>query len=345
MIATITGLPPLRWVGVRSYGIYLWHWPVIALGAALAGAGATSAWLWLLETGITIALAAASWRFVEAPILRDGLRPTVRRWRRVLAEAARRQAGTAARAVPVAMAAAAAIVFLVASYGVIRPPAPPAPTGLLRQVANGERVSSASQSAKPAASRSAVPGPGSSPAGCRREAPRVSGDQVIAVGDSVMLASAAALEAALPGAYIDAQVDRQMQDGLTVLQDLAAAGMLRQVIVVGLGTNGTVTAGQIRQLRRIIGPARELVLVNTFGPQPWEREVNAVLAAARHARHTELADWGRAIAARPGLLWPDGVHPQPDGGRLYARVVLAAVRAGQPSACPPPCRISVRVTC
>jgi peptidoglycan/LPS O-acetylase OafA/YrhL len=60
MIATITGLPPLRWVGVRSYGIYLWHWPVIALGAALADSGATSPWLWPLETGITIALAAAS---------------------------------------------------------------------------------------------------------------------------------------------------------------------------------------------------------------------------------------------------------------------------------------------
>ena len=29
---------PLRWVGVRSYGIYLWHWPVIALFAARAEA-------------------------------------------------------------------------------------------------------------------------------------------------------------------------------------------------------------------------------------------------------------------------------------------------------------------
>jgi lysophospholipase L1-like esterase len=272
---------------------------------------------------------------VEAPILRDGLRSTVRCWRQMLAEAARRQAGEAGRAVPVAVAAAVAIVVLVAGYGVIRPPAPAAPTGLLRQVANGERVSSASQSARPGASRPAVPGPGSSPAGCRRGPPRVSGDQVTAVGDSVMVASAAALKAALPGVYIDAQVDRQMQDGLAVLQDLAAAGLLRPVIVVGLGTNGTVTSGQLRQLRRIIGPARELVLVNTFGAQPWEHEVNAVLAAAaRHARHAELADWDRAIAARPGLLWPDGVHPQPDGGRLYARVVLAAIRAGRPSACP-----------
>ncbi|HEY3648105.1 MAG TPA: acyltransferase, partial [Streptosporangiaceae bacterium] len=37
VIAALTSIQPLRWVGVRSYGIYLWHWPVIALGTALAG--------------------------------------------------------------------------------------------------------------------------------------------------------------------------------------------------------------------------------------------------------------------------------------------------------------------
>ena len=151
VIAAITSWPPLRWVGVRSYGIYLWHWPVIALGAALAGSGAAaspSPWLWLAEAGVTVALAAASWRFIETPILRDGLRATVRRWRQALAEAARRPARSLGRAVPVTVAATAAIIVLVAVYGVARPPAPAAPGGLLRQVANGQRVSAASQAAR-----------------------------------------------------------------------------------------------------------------------------------------------------------------------------------------------------
>ena len=353
LVAAVAGLPPLRWMGVRSYGIYLWHWPVIALGAALARPDSGSSWRWLPETAVTIALAAASWRFVESPILRDGLGVTLRRWRDALTGAVRRPGGAPTgavrrpgdalgRAVPAAVAAATAVVLVLAGYGVVRPQPPAAPSGLLRQVANGQRVSAASEATTPGApgSPDVMPTPRPSPAvpraACHRGQPRISGGQVIAVGDSVMLASAAALAADLPGIYIDAQVSRQMSAGIVVLEQLAAAGRLRPIVVVALGTNGTVTADQLGQIRRIIGPGRELVLVSTFGPQPWEHEVNAALTAAvMHARDTELADWARAIAPRPYLLWPDGIHPRPSGGSLYARVVLAAIGAGRPS-CPQP---------
>jgi len=240
------------------------------------------------------------------------------------------------------MAAAVAITFVLACYGVARPPAAAAPGGLLRQVANGERVSSESRSTPAVPSPSSAPSPvgraparaGATPtpppATCRPAQPRVSGSQVTAVGDSVMLASATALEAALPGIYIDAKVDRQIATGLALVRSLAAAGRLRHVVVVSLGTNGTVTARQLRQLQRAAGPGRELVLVSTFGPQAWEHAVNTALAAAaaRPGKQTELANWHAAIAARPALLWPDGIHPRPAGARLYARVVRAAIKAG-----------------
>jgi len=351
VIAVITGLPPLRWVGVRSYGMYLWHWPVIALAAALAGSGPTSAWAWFIETGVTIALAAASWRFIETPILQNGLRATLRHWHQRLTDVraspadvratpaevwgapAEVRAGPAWRrhgTVPVTVAAATVITVVVAVFGVVRPPESATPAGLLRQVAEGQRISTASQSGHA----------GQPTAACRRgKLPEVSGDQVTAVGDSIMVASAAALAAAMPGIYINAQIGRQIQSGLAVIHNLAAAGKLRHIVVIGLGTNGDVTPKQLRQLRQLIGPNRDLILVNTFGPMPWEHEVNTALdAAARQGGHTELANWNQAIAADPSLLWPDGIHPQPSGAKLYARVVLAAARAdlsrAQPSSCP-----------
>ena len=119
-----------------------------------------------------------------------------------------------------------------------------------------------------------------------------------------------------------------MSAGLEVARGLAGSGRLRRIVVVGLGTNGTVTGAQIRQLLTIVGPHRRLILVNAFVPRPWQHEVNGALAAAaRHRRNVVLADWHSAIEHRTSLLWDDGVHPRPPGARLYARVVRAAIRA------------------
>jgi peptidoglycan/LPS O-acetylase OafA/YrhL/lysophospholipase L1-like esterase len=65
------GWGPLRWLGVRSYGIYLWHYPVIVL---FTPANATenlarAAW----QATVTIALAALSWRYIEEPIRRGAV--------------------------------------------------------------------------------------------------------------------------------------------------------------------------------------------------------------------------------------------------------------------------------
>jgi hypothetical protein len=153
-----------------------------------------------------------------------------------------------------------------------------------------------------------------------------------------MVASAAALNAALPGIYINAEVGRAMVNGLALIQSLAVRRELRRYVVVGLGTNGPVSAAQIRQLRRLIGPNRDLILINTFGPMSWESSVNTVLdAAGRHTGHVSLADWHAAIADRTGLLWPDRIHPQPSGAKLYARVVVAGIEAQLPHAAVPLC--------
>jgi peptidoglycan/LPS O-acetylase OafA/YrhL len=73
------GWEPLRWIGVRSYGIYLWHFPVIALTTP-AGAEGNDLLRDLLQTAAIVAIAALSWRFVEEPIRHGALR---RLWRQL----------------------------------------------------------------------------------------------------------------------------------------------------------------------------------------------------------------------------------------------------------------------
>jgi lysophospholipase L1-like esterase len=161
----------------------------------------------------------------------------------------------------------------------------------------------------------------------------VTGSGVFAVGDSVLLASAVQLTAALPGISINAQVSRQVSVGLSIVQRLAAAGRLRPVVVFALGTNGTFTAQQMRQLVRAVGPHRELVLINTYEARSWEAGVNRVIAAAAgRYPNVVMANWFATIEHRTSLLWPDEVHPQPSGARLYARMVSSAVRAARTAA-------------
>lgn len=225
-------------------------------------------------------------------------------------------------------------IACVAGYAILSSSGRPTPQP---RTAAGTTVSAATQPASGAPARDAPRSPhalaGGFPApqaaakrgGAALTLP-VTGWMVTAVGDSVMLAAAPQLQAALPGIYIDAAASRQMNAGLAEVRMIAAAGGLRRVVLVGLGTNGAVTASQINRLRAVIGPDRWLVLVNTHAARPWEQEVNAAIAkAARRDPRVLMVDWFSAIDNHTNLLRLDQVRPRPSGASLYASVVKAVI--------------------
>lgn len=77
-VGRLLGMKPLRWIGVRTYGIYLWHYPVILLSG---GANAEpNVWRALLQTALSVALACLSYKYIEEPV-RGGL--VGRSWRKL----------------------------------------------------------------------------------------------------------------------------------------------------------------------------------------------------------------------------------------------------------------------
>ena len=343
VVSWLLSWSPLRWLGVRSYGVYLWHWPVIALTAAALHQPHSGTWLWLAEAALSISLAAASWRWIEQPIIRDGFRATIRDRFRLVTGSLTAARSSPAGVFPAVALVAALAVACTAGYGVLHARSS---NGLAAQISQGLKISQHDRATehRPASTRPGStrrPGPGTPgtrpsrtagrPARCRpRRAARVSGSAVLAVGDSVMLASAPQLQSALPGISIDAKVSRQVSTGLSIVQQLAASGDLRRVVVFALGTNGTFTAGEMHQLLTAIGPHRKLVLVNSYEARPWEAGNNRVIAAAaRGHRNVVLANWFETIQHRTNLLYSDEVHPEPPGARLYAHMVKAAVRAAE----------------
>lgn len=202
-----------------------------------------------------------------------------------------------------------------------------APKGLQQQISQGARADARGRSQAGAAPGGAVSGAKASTAGRAKAAAAVSGKDITAIGDSVMLASSMSLQRAFPGIYVDAAVSRHTFVGLSILRQLAASGQLRPVVIVGLGTNGGVTTDQIHQLMGIVGSKREVILVNTFLPLSYEQSTNTALAAAaRTYPNVVLANWNKTISDRTSLLWPDEIHPHyPAGTKVYAAVVKAAV--------------------
>jgi peptidoglycan/LPS O-acetylase OafA/YrhL len=89
LLGRALGLEPLRWTGVRSYGIYLWHYPLIVLTAPALIAGGFSTWRAAVAAAASVVVAALSWKFVEEPIRRGFgrgfARPRLPRGRELLA--------------------------------------------------------------------------------------------------------------------------------------------------------------------------------------------------------------------------------------------------------------------
>lgn len=73
ILGPLLGFGVLRWIGLRSYSLYLWHWPVFMVTRPELDTTLTGAPLLLLRFGLAFALAELSYRVVETPIRRGAL--------------------------------------------------------------------------------------------------------------------------------------------------------------------------------------------------------------------------------------------------------------------------------
>jgi peptidoglycan/LPS O-acetylase OafA/YrhL len=75
-LAPVVGCRPMRWIGERSYGIYLWHFPIIVLTTP-EGADAPGLLRGLLQLAATIGVAAISWKYLENPARHGAIKAAV----------------------------------------------------------------------------------------------------------------------------------------------------------------------------------------------------------------------------------------------------------------------------
>ena len=80
LLGRALGCRALRWLGARSYGIYLWHWPIMQLTRAHVDVPLSGAPLVIAQAAVTIAAAALSYRHLEMPIRTGVAQRRVKGW-------------------------------------------------------------------------------------------------------------------------------------------------------------------------------------------------------------------------------------------------------------------------
>jgi peptidoglycan/LPS O-acetylase OafA/YrhL len=298
---------PLGWAGRRSYGIYLWHWPVIVLLLQVA----PDVPLTLVAVPLTLGLAALSWRYLESPFQRDGYRATVDRFVRLVR----------GRRVVELVAGAAAGVLVASAMG----------AGLLnsrdhselqQQLDAGEAAIAAHRADLAAHPQAPAPRPDRDP---WQAPPPRNGQDVTVIGDSVTVAAAPALYRRMRRIDIEAHVGMQMSELKRKIAVLRRAGRLRPVVVVAHGTNGDIAPRDLSDALAAAGPDHRFVLVTASAPRPWIAPANAKLRRyARDHHNARVADWN-ALRSQVQDFAADRVHPGPQGGAVLARLVASAV--------------------
>jgi len=278
------------WIGKRSYGLYLYHWPVFVLMRP----GIDVPWgrwpTFIAQITVTVLITEASYRWIEQPIRRRGFKV----WIAWITEPLRRRSPQAAALWPVI-----AGVFVV---------------GLTIGLIQGS-------SAPPLAEEIAA-----SPVEAPVVVETTPTTATTVIGDSVMLGAKTGLEKAVEDALVDGKVSRQMKQVPAVVTQYRTEGLLGEIAVVHLGTNGPFSAAHFDDAMISLADAENVYFVNASVPRRYEGDVNDALAAGvERWDRAFLIDWHTAAKNHPEYFVKDGVHLTSAGIAAYADLIARTI--------------------
>jgi hypothetical protein len=160
--------------------------------------------------------------------------------------------------------------------------------------------------------------------GVEQEKPRKDvnlGRAPIAIGDSPMLLALPNLAA--EGYRANARGCRQWPEGLDVIRGLRQKDHLPRLVVVALGSNGSVTRGDIHEALDLLGKKRTLGLVTpreAGGGSSSDADV-VRSEAGKHKNRIVLLDWVKYSSGHTSWFQPDGLHLTFDGAEAFAELL------------------------
>lgn len=348
LTSKLLGNAPLRWLGERSYGIYLWHWPIFMVTRPRLDLSLDGVWLLILRFAITGILVELSYQFLERPI-RYGTKPWARRLRPsilrgmsifallafvILAgkilpvEAPLRELSSLFSyeekpTIEISKTMAAQAEGQLKATATNQPPTPteeilPSPTVIATSLPLATVVPSLSQTPE-----SSTPIPTPTITSTPSPTPIT---HVTAFGDSVMAGSAQIILKTIENIEIEAAKGRQVYETIWLLGQYDKKGQLGDVVVFHIGSNGIFRGSHFDEIMAIVGDELKIIFVNVRVPRRWQDPINEMLIShvAKYP-NVVLADWYARSENHPEYFINDGVHLTEEGMSVYAELIALSI--------------------
>jgi peptidoglycan/LPS O-acetylase OafA/YrhL len=292
---------PLQWMGMRSYGIYLWHYPIIILTTPIVNTDGLNLWRITLQIFFTLIISELSYRFIEVPIRAGQLKTLL--------------AGLKGRPINqkrIVLASCAALLASFVGIGIVFA------TKTIVVVTHQEALTIEAFNEIDFKDEPAkVPEPEED---ISKPEPTVK--TITVIGDSILHDVAPYFKNHYPETTIDYRVGRQMSEVPEVIKVLEGSGQLGEYVFIQLGTNGPFVKSDLINIIKSL-ENKKVYLVNCRVPRAWETNVNQTLEeVVKSVPHTVLVDWYSASAGHPEYFAQDGVHLTRAGGETYANLLV-----------------------
>ncbi len=322
LLNIILGSSILKWIGDRSYSIYLWHYPIIVL---MSGGKRAAWWIVILEVVLSVGFAELSYRFIETPV-RHGIigeyigiinsRPHNRRERHRQIQVARRSLKAMAAVLATGLALSLCIAFV--------PKKTTLDTVAKREKKATEVTKLTNQKLKEQKAKAKKTAKTSKSTMTDEEL--LKNVQMLLIGDSITVDVTDYFYKVLPNSISDTKIGRSTLTGVKVFDEYQTQKKWDgDGVIFALGTNGPMydTLGRIRQK---VGD-KPLFLTTVHAPkEDFESSNNEEIRKfVKEHEHTYLIDWYTASADHSEYFDQDDTHLLPKGAEAYAQCIKDAV--------------------
>ena len=318
--------PVLKWIGDRSYSIYLWHYPIILL---ISKGIKASWWITLIEIVLSVVLAELSYRFIETPI-RHGIigeylnilrsRPKSRQEKKRQVQVARRSLKVMAGTFVLTVSLILCMVFV------------PKKNALDTLQKRETKAKETGKMTEEQLAKQKANGSESDDTICTADLTDdeiLEGLNLLLIGDSIAVDVTDDFYEMFPNSVSDTKIGRITSLGKQVLDSYIDEKKWEGEGVIFASLSNSPINGELEAIREKIGKNMPLFLTTVRIPHDtFEEESNSKIKKfVEENDHTYLIDWYAASEGHDEYFDADDTHLLPAGAKAYAKCIKEAVLA------------------